>query len=98
MIENFADFKAVRRPENAMTGARLKPAGHALAAGIGAAAVGKEVVDNMSGSAVVNRQPGMQQAPRMQADFRQNPASGATGDLAMALSDLQQAEGASGLR
>jgi len=97
MIENFADFQGVRRPENAMTGARLKPAGHALAAGVGAASVGKEVVDNMT-TPTTRKAPGVQAPPRMQADFRQSPNAGASGELAMALSDLQQAEGTTGVR
>lgn len=96
MIENLADFQGVRRPENAMTGARLKPAGHALAAGIGAAAIGKEVFDNMA-TPVTQKTPGVQKAPIMQSGFRQSPQAGTSGELAMALSDLQQAEGTSGL-
>lgn len=94
----FIDAKAVRRPENAMTGLRLTPSGHALAAGVGAATVGVEALRAQTGPAVVNKQPGVQQPLSTQNNFRQSPNVGATGELAMALSDLQQAEGVSGLQ
>lgn len=93
---NLMDFKAVRRPENFMTGARLTPAGHALSAGL---AAGNAAYKGIKSSMSIRTQelPGIHKAPVMGADMRQSPTMGSSGALAMALSDIENSGGVSGL-
>ena len=90
-ISGMADTKAIRRPENLFTGARLTPTAHALGSIAGAGSIGYSMLKNEAGirPSFSKEVPGISQAPAMSYDFKRNPTMGSSGALTLALSDMQ---------
>lgn len=91
VASKLADFKGVRRTENAFTGARLSGAGHFLGGVTGAGYIAGKAKYAGSGiePQVFNKAPGIKQAKAMSYDMKRNPTMGVSGSLTLALGDIE---------
>lgn len=77
-----------RRFENAFTGKKLTPGARIGTSALAGGMIGKEVIENKMGTKVLNKTPGIHNAPGMSYDQKTTPTMGASGSLTLALSNF----------